>query len=147
MRKGDKSAHEAQPSKPGLSNRLRQHSGRNDSLDFKRTTGSVYRRPRNWIDKTLPTCPLCRSPSLREVGVHIGLTETRYYFRCPNCQGVLSIREGAIVPVIWRGNTDFRVEDAGSNSAMKDIVAKEYPIKTLQEWATNGRGPHSDPAA
>ena len=87
-------------------------------MEFQRTTGSVYRRPRNWIDKTLPTCPFCRTSSRWEVGDRHSWSEARYYFRCPNCSGVLSVRDGSFITAIYHGNTDFRVEDAGSNSAI-----------------------------
>lgn len=109
-------------------------------MDFKRPTGFLNSKPRNWIDKTLPACPLCKSHALWEVATEAKLGLNRYHFRCPNCLTVLSIQVGAVVALIWAGSRNFRIEDVGSNSGMNSIVGKEYSVETLQGWANQPKG-------
>lgn len=99
----------------------------------------------NWVDKTFPTCPLCRKPSLWELGNNASAklgwrNGTRNYFRCPNCMGVISV-EMAVVQKKYLIQSLFkdqsaRIESAGNNSTLQHLVGQEYPIMTLQEWAS-----------
>ena len=121
-------------------------SGQISSMEFKRYEhmflgGNVTQ----WIDNTFPNCPLCKKPSLWELGnnakVKLGWKNNmRNYFRCPNCMGIISV-EMAIVQKRYLIRSLFkeqnaRIESVGNNSNLQHLIGQEYPIKTLQERAS-----------
>jgi hypothetical protein len=96
-----------------------------------------------WINRHLPTCPLCKSPSLWETATGADqLALDRWYFRCPSCKAVLStipdISVAALAPPVTVVKTpltqDVRVESVG-RSEDEDFVGEEFPLSELQVWA------------
>jgi hypothetical protein len=96
-----------------------------------------------WIDGNLPTCPLCRTPSLWQVSVGVEQEALeRWCFQCSNCKAVLStipptsasVRAGpaddmeAPIEINVRIDTVVRKED-------EDFVGEEFPLNELQQWA------------
>lgn len=110
-------------------------------MKFERPRGFVGSKPRNWIDNNLPRCPLCKLPSLWEVGFEMKFTGyNRYHFRCPNCMAIIS----APVPAVVRGivivhamlaGKNIKIESVGNNENIKHLVGAEYSLEVLQEWA------------
>jgi hypothetical protein len=97
-----------------------------------------------WIDRHLPVCPLCKSPSLWKTATGADqLALERWYFQCPNCKAVLStipdVSVSALSPPVTIVKTpltqDVRVESVG-RSQDEDFVGEEFPLSELQEWAS-----------
>ncbi|MCW4018070.1 MAG: hypothetical protein NWF00_05260 [Candidatus Bathyarchaeota archaeon] len=125
-------------------------------MEFERPKGFTGSAPRNWIDKNLARCPLCKTPSLWEIGFDINPKESdrsffkrfsRYYFRCSNCLSVLSVDSPMIdmpfssVPLtnawLFRKAADktLKIESVGNNVNLSHLVGAKYPLDTLQAWA------------
>ncbi len=115
-------------------------------MEFKRYEHMVFGGGvTNWVDKAFPTCPLCRKPSLWELGNNLSVklgwrNNSRNYFRCPNCMGVISVEMAVVQKRYLIGSLfkdkNARIESVGNNSALQHLVGQEYPIKTLQERAS-----------
>jgi hypothetical protein len=126
--------------------KMSDDSGKVPGMEFKRYEhvflgGNVTQ----WVDRTFPNCPLCKKPSLWELGndakVKLGWKNNmRNYFRCPNCMGIISVpmaivqKRYLIQSLLKEQNA--RIESVGNNSSLQNLTGQEYPIKTLQEWAS-----------
>jgi len=115
-------------------------------MEFKRYERTFFGgNVTQWIDGNFPNCPLCRKPSLWELGnnakVKLGWKNNmRNYFRCPTCMGVISVEMAIVqrrysIPSLFK-EENARIESVGNNSGLQNLIGREYPIKTLQEWAS-----------
>jgi hypothetical protein len=109
-------------------------------LRFERPKGFVGSAPRNWIDKNLARCPLCKTPSLWEVGMEMKFTSyNRYHFRCPNCLAIISIPVPATTGIFGLhsliASKNLKIESVGNNQELQHLTGAEYPLEILQEWA------------
>ena len=115
-------------------------------MEFKRYEHMLFGgNVTKWMDKNFPTCPLCKKPSLWELGnpgqVKLGWKNNmRNYFRCPNCMGIISaemavVQKRYFVQSLFK-DQNAKIESVGNNSGLQNLVGREYPIKTLQEWAS-----------
>lgn len=111
-------------------------------MEFRRATGEGGAEQR-WIDHNLPTCPLCRSPSLW--GISTGVEQqalVRWYFQCSNCKAVIStIPDTAVSALAEPVNVtktalevNLRFESV-QRSEDEDFVGEEFPLYELQQWA------------
>jgi len=111
-------------------------------VEFRRTAGEGGASQR-WIDHNLPTCPLCRSPSLW--GVATGADQLalgRWYFQCSNCKAVMSTipdtAVSALAEPVYVTKTalavNLRIESV-QRSEDEDFVGEEFPLYELQQWA------------
>lgn len=90
-------------------------------VEYQRPTGLMGSRPREWIDDTLPACPMCHTgiPKWHMKMQFEGWKDyTRYFFRCSNCHGELSIPVETVSPSgSWNGSRppskDLRLESKG----------------------------------
>ena len=121
-------------------------SGQISSMEFKRYEHMFFGgNVTQWIDNTFPNCPLCKKPSLWELGnngtVKLGWKNNmRNYFRCPNCMGIISVpmaivQKRYLIQSLFK-QQNARIESVGNNSSLQHLTGREYPIKTLQEWAS-----------
>ncbi len=116
-------------------------------MKFERLNGLSGSIPRNWIDKNLPRCPLCKTPSLWEMAMEMKFTSySRYHFRCPNCMAIISVAVPAVngttiglglTGLLMRKtvNRNLRIDSTGNNRKLEHLVGAEYSLEILQEWA------------
>ncbi len=97
-------------------------------LKFVRTKGLVGSMPRNWIDRTLPRCPFCKTAEpLWESAMEHKMKLNLYHFRCAKCGGIVSIPVAAVAntaPLTLAGallhakaERSFTVESIGSSGS------------------------------
>jgi len=111
-------------------------------VEFHREDGEGGTAQR-WIDSRLPTCPMCRAPSLWQVstGVEQQALE-RWYFQCSNCKAVLSTipptsasaRAGPVTVMEAPIEINVRI-DGVVRKEDEDFVGEEFPLYELQQWA------------
>jgi len=116
------------------------------TIKFKRYKHLIYGGDvTRWVDRKFPACPLCRKPSLWEWGNQ----NSRIYFRCPNCMGIISVSgwivRGWTSPLPYAMSRKVaKIESVGNNSGLQNLVGQEYPIEDVQEWASKENGKQSD---
>ena len=106
-------------------------------MKFKRYKHLLYGGDvTRWIDKKFPACPLCKKPSPLWEWAH---QNSRGYFRCPNCMGIISVQ--AWIVRGWSSPLPYalarkvaKIESVGNNSGLQHLVGQEYPIEEMQEW-------------
>ena len=111
-------------------------------MEFHRAAGEGGASQR-WIDHNLPTCPLCRSPSLW--GVSTGVDQqalNRWYFQCSSCKVVISTIPDTVVSAlaepVYVTKTSLEVNlriDSVERAEDEDFVGEEFPLYELQQWA------------
>jgi hypothetical protein len=82
------------------------------------------------------------------MGFELSIGLNRHHFRCPNCLGIVSVPVAAIskpmMPATWMlkqvATKDLKIESVGNSKASADLVGKEFPLATLQEWANSSPG-------
>lgn len=111
-------------------------------MEFRRAPGEGGAEQR-WIDDNLPTCPLCRSPSLWGIGTGVEQQAlVRWYFQCPNCKVVMStIPDTAVSALAEPVNVtqaalavNLRIESVQRRED-EDFVGEEFPLYELRQWA------------
>jgi hypothetical protein len=111
-------------------------------VEFRRDAGEGGASQR-WIDHNLPTCPLCRSPSLWGVATGADqLALNRWYFKCSSCKAVLSTIPDTAVsalaePVnVTKASLEVNLRiDSVERAEDEDFVGEEFPLYELQQWA------------
>ena len=83
-----------------------------------------------WMDKRFPNCPLCKKPSLWELGNSAAMARVqsawknnmRNYFRCPNCMGIISV-DIAIVQKKYFVQSLFKEQNARIENEETTLVS------------------------
>jgi hypothetical protein len=111
-------------------------------VEFRRAAGEGGASQR-WIDHNMPTCPLCRSPSLW--GVATGVDQqalNRWYFQCSSCKAVMSTipdtAVSALAEPVYVTKTSLEVNlriESVERAEDEDFVGEEFPLYELQQWA------------